>query len=148
MAEAGAEIVRPAIGVDARALAFALAISTGAAVIFGLIPALFVAGNGLNDALKAGGRTSSPSPGRTGVWSFLVAGEVALASMLLIGAGLAMKSFVNLQHVNPGIRPEHVLTFRMRLPTDNLYQSDREQADFYRRCWTKWNRYQAFNPPV
>jgi putative ABC transport system permease protein len=53
--------------------------------------------------------------------------------MLLIGAGLAMKSFVNLQHVNPGIRPDHVLTFRMRLPTDNLYQGDREQAGFYRR---------------
>jgi putative ABC transport system permease protein len=57
--------------------------------------------------------------------------------MLLIGAGLAMKSFVNLQHVNPGIRPDHVLTFRMRLPTDNLYKSDREQADFYRRVLDK-----------
>jgi putative ABC transport system permease protein len=133
MAEAGAEIARPAIGVDARALAFALLISTGAALVFGLIPALYGAGADVNDALKAGGRTSSPSPGRTTVWRFLVAGEVALASMLLIGAGLAMKSFVNLQHVNPGIRPHHVLTFRMRLPTDNLYKSDREQAVFYRR---------------
>jgi putative ABC transport system permease protein len=132
MAEAGAEVVRPAIGVDGRALAFALLISTGAALIFGLIPALYVARADVNDALKEGGRTSSPSPGRMGVWSFLVAGEVALATMLLIGAGLAMKSFVNLQHVNPGIRPDHVLTFRMRLPTDNLYKSDREQADFYR----------------
>jgi putative ABC transport system permease protein len=133
MAEAGAEIVRPAIGVDARALAFALLISTGAALIFGLIPALYVARADVNDALKAGGRTSSPAPGRASVWRLLVAGEVALASMLLIGAGLAMKSFVNLQRVNPGIRPDHVLTFRMRLPTDNLYKSDREQADFYRR---------------
>jgi len=44
-----------------------------------------------------------------------------------------MKSFVNLQRVNPGIRPDHVLTFRMRLPTDNLYKTNREQADFYRR---------------
>jgi len=133
MAEAGAEIVRPAIAVDARALAFALLISTGAALIFGLIPALYVARADVNDALKAAGRASSPSRGRTAVWRLLVAGEVALASMLLIGAGLAMKSFVNLQHVNPGIRPGHVLTFRMRLPTDNLYKSDREQADFYRR---------------
>jgi len=133
MAEAGAEIVRPAIAVDARALAFALLISTGAALIFGLIPALYVARADVNDALKAAGRTSFPSRGRTAVWRLLVAGEVALASMLLIGAGLAMKSFVNLQHVNPGIRPDHVLTFRMRLPTDNLYKSDREQADFYRR---------------
>jgi putative ABC transport system permease protein len=57
--------------------------------------------------------------------------------MLLIGAGLAMKSFVNLQHVNPGIRPDHVLTFRMRLPTDNLYKTGREQAVFYRRVLDK-----------
>jgi putative ABC transport system permease protein len=133
MAEAGAEVVRPAISVDARALAFALLISTGAALIFGLIPALYAARADLNDALKAGGRTSSQAPSRTRVWDLLVAGEVALATMLLIGAGLAMKSFVNLQQVNPGIRPDHVLTFRMRLPTDNLYKSDREQAAFYRR---------------
>jgi len=137
MAEAGAEIVRPAIAVDGRALLFALAISTGAALIFGLIPALYVAGADVNDALKAEGRTSSPSHGRTRVWNFLVAGEIALASMLLIGAGLSMKSFVNLQRVNPGIRPDHVLTFRMRLPTDNLYKSDREQAEFYRRVMDK-----------
>jgi len=137
MAEAGAEIARPAIGVDAGALAFALLISIGAALIFGLIPALHAAGADVNDALKAGGRTSSASLGRTKVWSLLVAGEVALASMLLIGAGLAMKSFVNLQRVNPGIRPHHVLTFRMRLPTDNLYTSDREQAAFYRRVLDK-----------
>jgi hypothetical protein len=57
--------------------------------------------------------------------------------MLLIGAGLAMKSFVNLQRVNPGIRPDHVLTFRMRLPTDNLYKTGREQAEFYRRVLDK-----------
>ncbi len=140
MAEAGAEIVRPAIAVDARALLFALLVSTGAALIFGLIPALHAAGADLNDALKAGGRTSSASRGRARIWSFLVAGEIALASMLLIGAGLAMKSFVNLQHVNSGIRPDHVLTFRMRLPTDNLYKDDREQAAFYRQVLDKVQR--------
>ncbi len=136
MVDAGAEIVRPAITVDARALTFALLISVGAALIFGLIPALRAAGVDLLDALKAGGRTSS-SPTGARVWSLFVAGEIALASMLLIGAGLAMKSFVNLQHVNPGIRPDHVLTFRMRLPTDNLYKNDREQAEFYRRVLGK-----------
>src|ERR1022692_2955153 len=130
-------IVRPAISVDARALGFALAISIGAALVFGLIPALYVARADVNEALKEGGRASSASLGRTRVWSLLVAGEVALASMLLVGAGLAMKSFVNLQHVNPGIRPDHVLTFRMRLPTDNLYKGDREQAAFYRRVLDK-----------
>ena len=135
--EAGTEILRPAIGVDGRALVFALLISSVAALVFGLIPALFVGRADVNDALKVGGRTSSASPGRMGVWDFLVVGEIALASMLLIGAGLAMKSFVNLQHVNPGIRPDHVLTFRMRLPTDNLYKSGREQAAFYRRVLDK-----------
>ena len=80
-------IVRPAIAVDARALIFALSISTGAALIFGLIPALYAGRADVNDALKAGGRTSSPSLGGTRVWGLLVAGEVALASMLLIGAG-------------------------------------------------------------
>jgi putative ABC transport system permease protein len=140
MAEAGTEIVRPAIAVDARALGFALAISVGAALVLGLIPALYVARADVNDALKESGRATSASPGRTRVWSLLVAGEVALASMLLIGAGLAMKSLVNLQHVDPGIRPDHVLTFRMRLPTDNLYRSDREQAAFYRRVLDKAER--------
>src|ERR1700722_1066045 len=136
MVDAGVEIVRPALTVDARALAFALLISIGAALIFGLIPAQRAATADVNDALKASGRTSSSSIG-TRVWSLFVAGEIALASMLLIGAGLAMKSFVNLQHVNPGIRPDHVLTFRMRLPTDNLYKSDRDQAEFYRRILEK-----------
>jgi putative ABC transport system permease protein len=109
-------------------------------LIFGLIPALHAAGADVNDALKAGGRTASASLGRARVWSCLVAGEIALASMLLIAAGLAMKSFVNLQHVNPGIRPDHVLTFRMRLPTDNLYKSDHEQAAFYRRVLDRVDR--------
>jgi putative ABC transport system permease protein len=137
MSDAGAEAVRPAISVDVRALGFALLISTAAALMFGLIPALYAAHTNVNEALKAGGRSSTVSSGRMDIWGFLVAGEIALASMLLIGAGLAMKSFVNLQHVNPGFRPDHVLTFRLRLPTDNLYKSDREQADFYRRVMEK-----------
>jgi putative ABC transport system permease protein len=137
MADAGAEIVRPAIGVDGRALAFALLISTGAALIFGLIPALHAAGADVNDALRSGGRDVLRIARPVARVEFAGGGEVALASMLLIGAGLAMKSFVNLQHVNPGIRPDHVLTFRMRLPTDNLYKNDREQAAFYRRVIDK-----------
>jgi ABC-type antimicrobial peptide transport system permease subunit len=59
--EAGTEIVRPAIGVDARGPFFALFISTGAALIFGLIPALHAARTDVNEALQEGGRTSSPS---------------------------------------------------------------------------------------
>jgi putative ABC transport system permease protein len=140
MPEGGAEIVRPAIAVDSHALMFALLISTGAAMIFGLMPALYAAGADVNDVLRSGGRTSYSSAGRARVWNLLVAGEIALASMLLIGAGLAMKSFVNLQRVNPGIRPDRVLTFRMRLPTDNLYKSRAEQAAFYRNVIDKVKR--------
>jgi putative ABC transport system permease protein len=140
MADAGAEIVRPPILVDGRALAFATIVSTVAALIFGLIPALHAARADVNEALRESGRGSSSSQRRTRAWDLLVAAEVALASMLLIGAGLAMKSFVNLQHVDPGIRTDHVLTFRMRLPTDNLYKSDREQAEFYRRVLEKVER--------
>ena len=135
MAEAGAEIVRPPINVDARALVFALVISTGAALIFGLLPALYVAAADVERGVEGRGpNLFGIGFGRTQVWRFLVAGEVALATMLLIGAGLAMKSFVNLQHVNPGIRPDHVLTFRMRLPTDNLYKSDHEASRFLPAC--------------
>ena len=141
LAQAGTEIVRPAIHVDGRALLFALLISTGAALTFGLIPALYAGRADVNEALKAGGRSSSPSRASGRVWTALVAGEIALASMLLAGAGLAMKSLVHLEHVNPGIRPDHVLTFRMRLPTDNLYKSDRDQAAFYRRVLDKVERY-------
>lgn len=129
--DAGTEIVRPALNVDARALGFAILISIVSAVIFGLIPALHAAQADVNEALKEGVRTASGSRRQQGVWSLLVASEIALATMLLVGAGLAMKSFVNLQRVDIGIRPDHVLTFRMRLPTDNLYKDDRQQANFY-----------------
>lgn len=132
MTEAGAEVVRPAVSLDGSALIFALLISTAAALVFGLIPALHAAGADMGDALKEGGRTCSPSQGRSRVWNFLVAGEIALASMLLIGSGLAMKSFVKLSRVSPGFRSEHNLTFRMRLPTDNLYKEASQQASFYR----------------
>jgi putative ABC transport system permease protein len=137
MSDAGAEILRPAISVDTRVLGFALLVSTVAALIFGLIPALYAGRADVNEAMKAGGRASTTSFRRIDVWGLLVTGEVALASLLLIGAGLAVRSFANIQHVNSGFRAAHVLTFRMRLPTDNLYKSAREQADFYHRLLEK-----------
>jgi putative ABC transport system permease protein len=132
MAEAGTETIRPTIFLDTRALIFTLLISTLAALIFGLIPALAASCGDANEALKSAGRANT-SPGHRGIWRLLVAGEIALASMLLAGSGVAMGSFVNLQHVDPGFLPDHVLTFRMRLPADNLYTRPSEQANFYRR---------------
>ena len=131
--DAGAEIVRPELTIDSRVLIFAVVISICTALIFGIIPAFRASIAGVNDSLKYGGRTSSSSPARRRVWMYLVTGEIGLACALLTGAGLAMKSFVNLQRVNPGFIPGRVLTFQMRLPTDNRYRDSREQADFYRR---------------
>ena len=135
-----------------RALVFALLISTGAALIFGLIPALHTA-RASAERCAEGGRPNCYFPaGRTGVWGLLVAGEIALASMLLIGAGLAMKSFVNLQTTwNMGIRPDHVLTFRMRLPTDNLLQKRSATGRLSGRRLIDGggtHSHPAFNPPV
>ncbi len=135
--DAGAVVNRPAITVDMRVLGFAVLASIAAALIFGVIPALYAAAVDVNEAVKAGGRTSADSMGRASIWNWLVGAEIALASMLLIGAALSMKSFVNIQHVDSGIRADHVLTFHLRLPTDNLYKSGREQASFYRHVLNK-----------
>ena len=131
--DAGAEIVRPDLTIDSRVLIFAILISTVTALIFGIIPAFRAATAGVNDSLKDGARASSSSRARRRVWTYLVTGEIGLACVLLTGAGVAMKSFVNLQRVNPGFVPDRVLTFQMRLPTDNRYRNAREQAEFYRR---------------
>lgn len=137
MPDAGAEIVRPAITMDVRVLGFAIVISLVTAVLFGVLPGLYASRADVADALQTGGRTFSGPRDSRHVWNWLVGGEIALATALLITAGLAMKSFVNLQHVNAGINPQHVLTFRMRLPTDNLYKTGHEQAGFYRRLIEK-----------
>jgi putative ABC transport system permease protein len=104
------------IGIDGRVLAFSLATALLTGLISGLVPALQASNPNLNDALKEGGKgTQSGSHGRR-ARGILVVSEIALALMLLIGAGLLMKSFLRLQSVDPGFNPKNLLTAVISLP--------------------------------
>jgi putative ABC transport system permease protein len=95
-------------------LAFSILLSMAASVVFGLAPALAISRTDLNDALKEGSRGSSG--GRRLLRETMVALEVAVSLVLLIGAGLLVRSFVRLVHADPGFRADHVLTAQIILP--------------------------------
>jgi putative ABC transport system permease protein len=101
------------IALDRRVLGFAFALSTAAGLLFGSVPAWQLSRGPSSDALRDGSRGSSSHQ-----WtrSALVVAEVALAMVLLTGAGLLLRSFDLLQRVDPGVRREQVLTFSVRLP--------------------------------
>src|SRR6266699_4587033 len=104
------------VNVDLGVLGVTLAIAVGTGMIFGLVPGLASARPELTEALKEGGRSSMQGRGRNRLRSGLVIAEVALALVLLSGAGLLMKSFARLQNVNPGFNPRNALTFEVSLP--------------------------------
>ena len=117
------------MSVDSSVLLFTLAISVVSGLLFGIIPALHVSGEGLNDALKEGGRTAAP--GRHGSRRALVVSEIALAMVLLIGAGLMIKSFVRILNSDPGFNTKNALTATVALPTTK-YKETAQIAAFYR----------------
>ncbi|MGH9632511.1 MAG: ABC transporter permease, partial [Bryobacteraceae bacterium] len=97
-------------GVDARVLAFTMLASLTSAILFGLAPALIASGTGLSERLKDGGR-GGESRGRGRARGALVIGQVALCVLLLIGAGLLIRSFDRLGKVHAGFHtPESVVT--------------------------------------
>lgn len=118
------------IGLEPRVLAFTLALSLLTAFIFGLVPAIHSAKSDLHSTLKATGRTASSTRGRLG--QFLVVSEVALAMLLLVGAGLLIKSLRRLERVDTGLRTDHVLTMRLSLPA-SAYQNSQQIVAFYDR---------------
>jgi putative ABC transport system permease protein len=103
------------ISIDASVLAFTVAVSALTAIVFGLLPALRASKQDLNRTLRASA-SLSPTRVQLKLRSALVIAEVALALVLLIGAGLMMRSFVRLQQVRPGFDHARVLTFRVAMP--------------------------------
>ena len=101
------------VSVDSRVMLFSLALSAATGVLFGLLPALDAARADVHDSLKDGGRGSSGRAGER-VKRALVIAQVGLALMLLVGAGLLVRSFRELTRVRIGFDPDHVLTAQLR----------------------------------
>jgi predicted permease len=119
-----------AIRVDAPVLGFALAVSLGTGLLFGLAPAAQAARGALSGALREGGRGAAGDRGAQLVRRGLVVAEVALALVLLTGAGLLTRSFARLQGVDPGFEPRGVLTFTVALPQAK-YPSDTQRVALF-----------------
>jgi len=118
------------IAVDSSVLGFTLAVSLLTGVIFGLAPALQASRPDLNETLKDSGRSATGGAGHRRVRSLLVVSEIALALVLLVGAGLLVRSFLKLQAVNPGFNPQNLLTGRISL-SDSKYETEAPVIAFY-----------------
>ncbi len=121
------------IALNGRALAFTAGVAVLTGILFGLAPAIHMAKTDLMAALREGARGNAIGFRRNRLRSVLVMGEVALALVLLSGAGLLMRSFYRLQSIEPGFDPHGMLTFRTNLPAAK-YKGDEPQAAFYRRA--------------
>jgi len=119
------------LSLDWRTFAFALTASLLTGALFGLAPALQISKVNLNESLKEGGRGSAGGARHNRLRGLLVIAEVSLAFVLLIGAGLLMRTFFYLQNVDPGFNPERVLTATIDLPGAR-YSTGRKASSFYR----------------
>jgi predicted permease len=111
------------IGLDPTVLAFTVGIAVLTGLIFGLAPLLHVSEQAVAAAIKEGGARSTTTGGRNRVRRGLVVGEIALAVMLVIGAGLLLRSFRNLTSVDAGFDPRDLITFGLVLPTATYPQT-------------------------
>ena len=117
------------VGMDWRVLGFTLGVSLLTGLIFGLAPAFHSSKTELVESLKEGGRGTSEGARRNRVRNVLVVAELAIAVVLLVGAGLLIQSLWRLQKVNSGLQGENVLTFNVTLP-EVKYNADK-QAQFF-----------------
>jgi putative ABC transport system permease protein len=123
----------PRIGeanLDLTVLLVTLGVSVITGILFGLVPALASGKPELTEALKEGGRGSTSGLRRNRIRNLLVIAEVALALVLLVSAGLLIKSFVRLQNVNPGFNPGGIVTMELSLPVAK-YPRGKPVSDFY-----------------
>jgi predicted permease len=126
--ELPSDLVRGAgVEVNGWALAFAVGVSSAGSVLFGLMPAL-TASAGVNEAVKESARGATA--GRRRFREAMVALEVGASLVLLVGAGLLIKSFLRVQQAAPGFDPDHVLTFELLLPAAH-YSEPAQRIDFY-----------------
>jgi putative ABC transport system permease protein len=124
------------VHVDGVVLAFAALVSLGSGLLFGLFPAWKISRGDLNSALQEAGRGGTAGPSRQRSQALLVIGQVALASALLMGAGLLLKSFAALQNVRLGFEANHLLTMQIKLPGLKYRDNPNGPADmaaFYRQ---------------
>jgi predicted permease len=121
------------VGINTTVLAWTLGVTLLTSVLFGIMPALEATRLNLSDALKDGGKGADAQGSRSRrLRGVLVVGEVALALMLLAGAGLLVKSFVQLRQINTGFETENVLTMVLRLPAAK-YKEDPQYVAFFRQ---------------
>ncbi|HEX7315086.1 MAG TPA: ABC transporter permease [Pyrinomonadaceae bacterium] len=116
------------VGLDSRVLLFTLGVSVVTGIVFGLVPAFQISRTNLHDTLKEGGRSGQVGVPRM-LRNFLVVIEMAFAVVLLVGAGLLLRSFIQLQQVNPGFQPAGVLAMQVSLPM-NKYKEGAQRAAF------------------
>jgi putative ABC transport system permease protein len=119
------------VAIDTHVAIFLMCVTVLTALAFGLTPAMHATAGNLSDALKEGGRGDSDGVRRNQLRSFLVASEFALAFMLLIGAGLTIRSFYALQSVDPGFNPHNVLSMVVSVAGTKEEQPN-QRAVFYR----------------
>jgi putative ABC transport system permease protein len=112
------------IGIDSRVLLFTLAVSILTSVIFGLIPSLQAGKTDVQTTLKEGGNTISDGMGGGWLRQALVVVEVAAAVVLLIGAGLMIRSVLRIREVEPGLKPQNVLTAKLSLPREKYKDAE------------------------
>ena len=122
-------------GVDWPTLTFTFGVSLLTGVLFGALPALQISRIDLNQTLKEGGKGSAGS-GRRNLSRTLVMTEVALALIVLVGAGLLVRSFQKLLQVDPGFRADHLLSLKIELPRSR-YQRDEQIRNFYQQLMTR-----------
>ena len=120
------------VGVNLWVLLFTASVAVVTGLVFGVLPTLEAVRVNLNDSLKEGGRSVGGGVRSQRLRSVFVVTEVALALLLLVGAGLLLGSFSRLQSVDPGFNPQSLLTFRIPLSTQK-YDSDAKRVDYFRR---------------
>jgi putative ABC transport system permease protein len=120
------------VNIDLTVLTFTLVTSVLTGLLFGLAPTLRTLKLNLSETLKEGGRSGSESSQRNRTRSLLVIFESAIAVMLLVGAGLLIRSLVRLQNTNPGFDPNNVLTMRIDLPQEK-YAAPEALSNFWQQ---------------